>query len=496
MLFSLRIFFERANKTTNIVSWLGNVYRNSKWSSLSTQNIKPSFKFQLSTLYYVLFILVFINYSFWHNFPILQYFIHTPSNVWYILQDWLSYASLLLLSCIYIFLQKLDTLFSTFIPNFFLSIGSSKADKKLNSVVLGKQQNVNALSSSFSKNSKVLEDKVLVLVFDLQKTIYYLSLINSSIDHTRLTNYNYLFGLNLINVTNNTSITWLNLYFSTKNMYNAIQANSNIVHSSEDTYRLHCLNSNKIFSTELDTTSFLGFNSKINTMSSINLFKNLNMAKQNRWLWKSSLLSDKVNKDINKITHLKKLVNNSTLNDFTNSNNIWISNKINSTSNFLKIHRSISTKDINLSLLKPVSNFLSFNKNIDNYESSIMWTVKRFYFTQRMLYNTQRLENLSNKVVLINSPSLKFSIYEIYQTKLQHNYNYAIQNVSFYKIILPSKILENINPSPVRFDYSSNFNFCSLTSKELFSSHDATFIKFVFSNLFFKKNKISFFSII
>ena len=113
-----------------------------------------------------------------------------------------------------------------------------------------------------------------------------------------------------------------------------------------------------------------------------------------------------------------------------------------------------------------------------------------------MLYNTQRLENLFNKVALINSPSLKFSIYEIYQTKLQHNYNYAIQNVSFYKIILPSKILENINPSPVRFDYSSNFNFCSLTSKELFSSHDATFIKFVFSNLFFKKNKISFFSII
>ena len=67
-------------------------------------------------------------------------------------------------------------------------------------------------------------------------------------------------------------------------MYNAIQANSNIVHSSEDTYRLRCLNSNKVFSTELDTTSFLGFNSKINTMSSINLFKNLNMAKQNRWL--------------------------------------------------------------------------------------------------------------------------------------------------------------------------------------------------------------------
>ena len=36
----LKIFFERANKTTQTVASLGNVYRNSKWSDLKVQNIK------------------------------------------------------------------------------------------------------------------------------------------------------------------------------------------------------------------------------------------------------------------------------------------------------------------------------------------------------------------------------------------------------------------------------------------------------------------------
>jgi len=162
----------------------------------------------------------------------------------------------------------------------------------------------------------------------------------------------------------------------------------------------------------------------------------------------------------------------------------------------LKINKSLSNKDVSVFSLKTMSNFLSSHKNIDNYEASIMWTLKRFYFTQRMLYNTQTLENLPIEINFKNPSSFKLSIYEVYQTKLQHNYNYAMQNVSFYRTILSTETLENLNYNLSTLNPNSNFTFSSLTSKELFDINDIVFIKFVFSNIFFKKNRISFFSIL
>jgi hypothetical protein len=38
----LKIFFERNNKTDSTVASFGNVFKNSKWTNLQTQNVKKS----------------------------------------------------------------------------------------------------------------------------------------------------------------------------------------------------------------------------------------------------------------------------------------------------------------------------------------------------------------------------------------------------------------------------------------------------------------------
>ena len=329
ILFSLRIFFERTTKNTNIVSWLGNVYRNSKWSSLNIQNIKMSFRYQASsifTMYLVFFIFVYV---FRYNISILQFFLFTPSYFWYIIQDWLSYSSLLILSFFYFFIQKTDILFSTLLPNFFLSVGNNKQDKQTNTIILGKKTNIGQKQVRSIDHNVHFDETFLKLAYNLQKTVNTISLVDY---HYRQERNSYLNVVLHVEKLNSNLKSLLSKFFIlTNSRYGMYELKNNSISNNESKYKLVGLNlkhSNSISYNNLKLNSLLKYDFKLQKTVISNLSKNLMLSKENRWLWKSSLLSDKILVNLNKTVHLKKLISNPQLNENIISNNIWGSNNI------------------------------------------------------------------------------------------------------------------------------------------------------------------------
>ena len=483
ILFSLRIFFERTTKNTNIVSWLGNVYRNSKWSSLNIQNIKMSFRYQASsifTMYLVFFIFVYV---FRYNISILQFFLFTPSYFWYIIQDWLSYSSLLILSFFYFFIQKTDILFSTLLPNFFLSVGNNKQDKQTNTIILGKKTNIGQKQVRSIDHNVHFDETFLKLAYNLQKTVNTISLVDY---HYRQERNSYLNVVLHVEKLNSNLKSLLSKFFIlTNSRYGMYELKNNNISNNESKYKLLGLDlkhSNSISYSNLKLNSLLKYDFKLQKTVISNLSKNLMLSKENRWLWKSSLLSDKILVNLNKTVHLKKLISNPQLNDNIISNNIWGSNNIKYSLNSLPMNNINFTKD-----LKFLSNSFSSPLNLDNYEDSLVWATKRFSFTQKMSYNNQFIIS-QEKLVPSNTTKYKMPLNSVIFSRFYYNYNYTNLSLSFYKTLLGINLDKKLT--------SSNLGLINMNNQELFNNNDNFFIKLFVSNISFNKNEIIFYSII
>jgi hypothetical protein len=73
-----------------------------------------------------------------------------------------------------------------------------------------------------------------------------------------------------------------------------------------------------------------------------NIEKNISTTKQNRWAWKSSILSDNFLTKNLSITNLKKTLGINPISDSLTKHNIWFSNKVVSSKNFIQINRLMS----------------------------------------------------------------------------------------------------------------------------------------------------------
>lgn len=119
MLSATRIFFERTTKFTQTVSSLGNVYRNSKWTDLSVQNIKLGGVQQFLTLFGNLVIftclifLVFRGY-----FSNLRDILFLLTNILYVIQDFTYYLILIMASLFYSLTFKINLFLSGVLPSF------------------------------------------------------------------------------------------------------------------------------------------------------------------------------------------------------------------------------------------------------------------------------------------------------------------------------------------------------------------------------------------
>ena len=121
---SLRIFFERANKTRQTVSNLGNVYRNSKWSDLKVQNIKVSHtnKFYRNFAILIITFLFLFFIAFRADSNTIQLLFSSIINAWYYISDvigyWLAVLFVGIYNTIFFFLKKVGIQHTDIIKSF------------------------------------------------------------------------------------------------------------------------------------------------------------------------------------------------------------------------------------------------------------------------------------------------------------------------------------------------------------------------------------------
>ena len=465
MLFKTRIFFERTTKDSQTVSNLGNVYRNSKWSNLKIQNIKSNFFNQFLTMFFislVLFILFFIIFIRFTSDDYSLIFL-VPSKIWYILEDLFYYFFLFFITFFYSIYLKISTLFT----NFFLK-DLLKDTLKYNN----RRENLNSNLICNIKNNNNLENNFVTLTIRLQKVIYNLNLLTFN----KVSLGNSLNNIYNIDKTQFVSFIFLNVnknYNLEKNKLFKIPKSNLEVETKMYSYT----SSQKYINNE----SYL-----IQKLFLKNATQNLNLAKQNRWYLKSTILSDKTISKVNNITTLKKLLGTSSFNTGSMDSNIWLSNKITNNVSFNKFFKNNFFKeDYNLNK----SLFTSNPININNFESSIFWITNRYKFLQLFSKNQQFLfsDNNVNSKETLNSKNTNF--YNVYNTFLLEDIYALLNNFSFYKNNLFKINSNEINS--INNNYIINLN---LNSKEILSGYDLNFLKFIFTNNHLNKSNINFYS--
>jgi hypothetical protein len=129
-------------------------------------------------------------------------------------------------------------------------------------------------------------------------------------------------------------------------------------------------------------------------LNDLNIYDNLRQTKQDRWLLKNSLLSNSTTVDLNAFTQTKKLLGMNLFESSNTSRNIWNSSKLTQLTqteelqklslfqNFLGLNKGSSTNELNL-LSEGSSGLQGFNW----FETSSLWTTKKYFFTNQLKSN-------------------------------------------------------------------------------------------------------------
>jgi hypothetical protein len=301
----------------------------------------------------------------------------------------------------------MDALFSTLVPNFFLSVGNNSLTKQTNTTILDKiKYPKENRAQNFTKDI-YFDQTFLKLTYNLQKTVHTLNLIDYSYD-SKYTNYSNNVLVNEALTYNSTKLI-SKFFLLTNDEYNIPEITNTSITSSESTYKLSnrlIKSTTGVVTNNIRLNSFLKYNFKLQKIAISTLSKNLNLAKENRWLWKNSILSDKILSDVNKTVHFKKLISNPELNENIISNSIWGSNRIKDNLNSLKLDKVNHMKSLTF-----FTNSFSSPLNLNWYEDSLVWTTKRFSFTQKMNYNNQFIIP-NNKASSLKTHITKIDDYE------------------------------------------------------------------------------------
>ena len=421
----LRIFFERANKTRQSVSNLGNVYRNSKWSDLKVQNIKfthvNSFIWQLSLVLFI-FISIFLI-MFRLDYNTLSLFTNNiTSTIWYFI-DILNYTLALLLVTVYyvISLIKGNNNYS-----FDTNVNSSASYSHSNSTL-----HLNTKSSL--TNSKSLLMKELFTSLD--------SLSDSGIKFNSGRTF-------LLPNTKGVSISKLE---------SNLTSNSNLL-SSEISYFCRVdelLNNNESYkkSISLNTLNNLQDKHILNSLVLSSINDSFSSAEYLRWLLKSSPLTEKLSSSLFNFTQAKSLVGKSTLNSGSSVNNIWASSNVDNIGSFNNVD---------------IDSFVNaLNSNINFFESSSLFLNKRYYFTMQPKYSATSLLDSNSKVINNANTNNNFILLKsILNSSLHQNLGGSFFDKSSL-IYSNNYILNNLNTGFALSNASKN-NFVITDSLNIF----------------------------
>jgi hypothetical protein len=125
-------------------------------------------------------------------------------------------------------------------------------------------------------------------------------------------------------IPNGSKISFLTLFLSTKSNFNTSYSYKFNLSNNESYYNFsnNSLSNTNIFTLGINFLKLSKYNLGIQKILYKNISNNLNLSKQGRWLWKSSLFSEKSIINFSSITHFKKTLSNPKLNVSSKNYNI------------------------------------------------------------------------------------------------------------------------------------------------------------------------------
>ncbi len=475
-----KIFFERTTKSWQSVQALGNVYRNSKWSDLNIFNIKESFLPQFKSTFNVL-IIFFMVMTFTNYVDLIPFF-----NSLFVFKDFLmNTVDFFLDLFVFIFMSIAFSIWR-FINYFSNKLGlviiSDQLDQK-NENLYYPTHKYKIEKASLNKD-KLTNKDFLKIAYDLQKVVKYLHLINTE----------YLLSSKDFNNTcNNTDLLTMFLdkptliqyvfFINSKSKYNLTDSNFDKF-SNKDSLFYNCSSYDDFFKTYsyiLDMKTFRLLSPLMQREFNFIISKNLDKGKESRWLIKNSLLShDFVSKTFT-TTNVKKLYSNNTINVSSKMKNLWISNRIKSTRDYI----STIPLENNTSTLFLKNNFLtkSHLSYLDKVESGFYWLLNRFKFFQ-----TSTTYQYFHRRLHESSPEMTHNFFG--KTELLKTCYFL--NMDPYSLHNLNKLFSDDKNSRLQSSFSSTL-LVLLTSFDT-NAFDLNFAKYLLSSINLEKKKVKIYS--
>lgn len=434
----LKIFYERANKSSKIYSNLGNVFRSSKWTNYKIQNIKISFLPSFIKL--LLFILTFSIFIF--NFK---------SNIFCLIDLFTNFISLFFKDIIYDYISFLMSVFllylyylKNYISNFYLYL------------LCPSNLNVN-------KNIRFYSIKTKLYNINFKKKFDF----NLSNSNNKLYNQHLMLAHTLFKIKNN--LFWIN-YSDNINYNNTINIKNNnfFILNNKFLFFLNYDYKNMLYSyylKDLNMNYKLSFSFTENVSTSINsnsinklnktffhssIFENIlngliNILKQSRWLSRNITISDRFIINTNYFTEYKKLIGSNLTSSKLSNNNVWASSNLNKV-NFQYIY----------SLLSSYKNNFNSSYLVDKFDESRLWLFKKIYFNTLLRYSDTILNLKFNKDTFLkhNYFSNKF-YFEFIKKSLPYNIMMLDNSIKFSYLPLINKS-KNVNSSNFMYNLHDN----------------------------------------
>lgn len=469
----LRIWFERNNKFKSIVSSFGTVFRNSKWSDLKVSNIKESHLISFSRVVLFIIVLLFIRLeasglenSALIRLPIIGRWVETLYCWYWVVFGEIQYyifTTYLMFQTMYIWV--INSVSRKVSDNFYgevinpimpklarhkqatqdiLELRGSMArriNKKSPSNPLDLAKHTT--SSNSWKNHATLfhivptvSDSVLIQADTIARLVPTLKLSMASPNgHSDL----------LLN----TQLRFLE--FATSSPIKSPHEQTQLVTNLEQSYLMrekslfvpehyqklgNLARLSTSFNFQLNASRLSQMN-KVNPSlvpTAMNTSALLNLAKQDRWLLRNSVLSEGLARNNSSFTQSKRLLGNAISNSELSVGSIWSSTQLSKASALksAKLGKGLNTNFFSDDILKLARSAQTINlvnstpaANFNFFEESRSWTAKKYYFTSTLYSNTytvaatakkletpQTLATLSDKhfTILLNSATVNLPV--------------------------------------------------------------------------------------
>ena len=486
--FKNRLFIEREGRYKRVLNNFGLVFRNAKWANYELSNIK--LKFKVNYFYYIFWIVLFfwvllLTVQFWYFYLYSLLFNSVLYYIWLCFDTIVYYLSFSSWIILILFSNLVKWLFSNLFMQTLTTYADTSATTKKTMFYPNKPSLfyiwfTNNNSSVFINNlnvlEKVFETKLNPIKWNffadyfayLYKTVFLLNLINHKSWFTQayhnfsiVNNKSYQLN-NVFSVNDNNFTTYLSLY-----LYKSLvsqKTNKRLPITTQFDLAKWSLGSlifelnNSLVGKKWKNGNFYLYSSTninyyntyyLELLSLTDLFTaQLNIAKQNRWLYKYSLLHRNLFSAMVNITTTKKLLNSGFYSISLFNKNLWGSETftVHSTPHTLfNLYNTLFYNDlfnIKKNTYYNFSNFGEFNTDtlsnlllLKNYEVSYFWFVKRSYFFETLYAHsiTHKLNLMQNiNFFEPETNSLKFNLYKSYFFKYP-----ALHSLSFKNNILP-----------------------------------------------------------